>query len=411
MFCAKNRGGESFFFDPKRKLIDQARPAAQGGSIYLALLASAAALVTGGFCLLLLLASAGDEVAPEPVEAAPEVVNSAPLEEALQAEGEPLALFDFDSFDLGVISAEDSATVEFVLRNVGLAPIEFKVEPECGCTILESFDRVVPPGEFVRLVASIDLKGRSGEVRTGLKVTTNERENNFHRLSIAGTVIGSSVAASPKSMDFGKVALGTERRRRVAVEGLERGLDAIADARIVSWEEYKSASKPPAGSPPSRTASALFTVEGANFAQGQVVFDVVAHPRFDAPQERVKAAIRLDLKDDVEETLFIPIAVDAIDDIKLSTSRVMFARRDVDGPYRASLVVRSLLERPLTIASVASPQLDDLEASWEREGDGSNAIGVRLETRNSAHALLGGAAIAIEFVDGRSVELRAHAMP
>src|SRR5262245_14287626 len=71
-----------------------------------------------------------------------------PAQEPAAKANRPLAQLKETSLDFGKVKPTDTLHHDFVIANVGTAVLLItNVQPGCGCTTAEKWDREVPPGK------------------------------------------------------------------------------------------------------------------------------------------------------------------------------------------------------------------------------------------------------------------------
>ena len=105
---------------------------------------------------------------------------------------QPEILLSERSHNFGVIGSEDLVATEFVVANVGDAPLSIsRAYTTCGCTTAEFSASVIPPGMVslvtVRLDAGFhDVSGQT--VRRGLIIENNDPDRSTVEFWIQATV-------------------------------------------------------------------------------------------------------------------------------------------------------------------------------------------------------------------------------
>jgi len=83
-----------------------------------------------------------------------------------------------DSYNFGLIGPQDVVEHEFIIRNVGEAPLTIsRAYTTCGCTTAEVSARVIQPGQVatVRLIFDAGFHDTAGQtVRRGLIIENND---------------------------------------------------------------------------------------------------------------------------------------------------------------------------------------------------------------------------------------------
>lgn len=89
--------------------------------------------------------------------------------------------------DFGYIKPPEPAKTEFILRNLGNAPIEIKsVEPGCSCTISDYTKGFIAANQTATVTAAFTTKGAFGYFKKFIKVELTD--GRIYQLSITGNV-------------------------------------------------------------------------------------------------------------------------------------------------------------------------------------------------------------------------------
>lgn len=105
---------------------------------------------------------------------------------------QPAILIPTATFDFGSIGATDIATQDFVIANIGEAPLTIsRAYTSCGCTTADFTSSVIPPGEkaivTLRLDAGFhDVRGQT--VRRDLIIENNDPVNSEMVISVQAAV-------------------------------------------------------------------------------------------------------------------------------------------------------------------------------------------------------------------------------
>src|SRR3954471_618731 len=85
--------------------------------------------------------------------------------------------------DFGKINEGQKVEVAFRFKNTGDKPLViYKVQPGCGCTVAETPEKPIAPGEEGVIKGAFDSKGRSGTQHKSLFVQANTKGTQSHEL-------------------------------------------------------------------------------------------------------------------------------------------------------------------------------------------------------------------------------------
>lgn len=114
----------------------------------------------------------------------------------------------------------------FTVKNAGRADLVIgQVMASCGCTVAKPTRTHLKPGESSRIDVSVDTRVLSGHSAHTVTLVTNDPANPNPVLKVEGDV-KLQVTATPSSVDFGKVARGSEAAREVVLTALtEKGFE------------------------------------------------------------------------------------------------------------------------------------------------------------------------------------------
>ena len=123
--------------------------------------------------------------------------------------------FAATTFDMGRVFADTVVQATFALTNAGTAPLEIQnVQPSCGCTKAEPWDRWVEPGSNTTLVLRLNTANLSGPVIKSATVTSNDPTQPAVTLMIQGEV-WKPLFVQPSVVIFGPVFTSTNDEVRV----------------------------------------------------------------------------------------------------------------------------------------------------------------------------------------------------
>tara|TARA_B100000214_G_scaffold271466_1_gene201767 strand:- start:108 stop:521 length:414 start_codon:yes stop_codon:yes gene_type:complete len=101
----------------------------------------------------------------------------------------PKIEFQNDVFDFLEIFQNQSITNDFILKNIGNAPLLIRsVKGSCGCTIAEWPEEFINPGDNAIIKVTFNSGNRKGEQKKTVTLVTNAIPS-VKVLTIKGTVI------------------------------------------------------------------------------------------------------------------------------------------------------------------------------------------------------------------------------
>ena len=101
----------------------------------------------------------------------------------------PKIEFQNDIFDFLEIYQNESITHDFILKNIGNAPLLIRsVKGSCGCTIAEWPEELIEPGSKAIIKVTFNSGDRKGEQKKTVTLITNAIPS-VKVLTIQGTVI------------------------------------------------------------------------------------------------------------------------------------------------------------------------------------------------------------------------------
>jgi len=151
----------------------------------------------------------------------------------------PAVQVDNETFDFGTMDVHATGSHEFVLRNVGDAPLELNQgSTSCKCTLSElAANTVVPPGGETKVKLTWTAKEFAGPFQQTATILTNDPSRSRVVLTVSGRI---SVAARavPGELVFSRITAGELARGSVQLFGYRPEPLEIQDFR---WEDQASA--------------------------------------------------------------------------------------------------------------------------------------------------------------------------
>jgi hypothetical protein len=119
----------------------------------------------------------------------------------VQAPG-PRIQVDEPTHDFGKVPSGEQRTHEFVVKNVGTAPLEIsQVRTSCGCTMTGEWDRRIEPGSTGQIPIRFDTGSFSGTIQRTVTLVTNDPRQN-HLVMQVKAEIWVPVEVRPRTVMF-----------------------------------------------------------------------------------------------------------------------------------------------------------------------------------------------------------------
>jgi len=132
---------------------------------------------------------------------------------------QPKLVVEEDTHDFGAMDERNKGRYEFILTNVGDAPLTLKQgEASCKCTstILEKGG--IEPGESAKVVLEWTGKNRTGPFTESATITTNDPHRPTVTLTIKGRIT-TAVRALPSKLTISGITAGQEASAQVKLFG------------------------------------------------------------------------------------------------------------------------------------------------------------------------------------------------
>lgn len=133
-----------------------------------------------------------DVVTDQPILAVHEMGEGSAIPFLPSNQPQPKIEMPEKSFNFGLIGPRDVVEQEFIIRNVGNAPLTIsRAYTTCGCTTAEISATVIPPGKVatIRLVFDAGFHEASGQtVRRGLIIENNDPQQSQAEIWVQASV-------------------------------------------------------------------------------------------------------------------------------------------------------------------------------------------------------------------------------
>lgn len=103
---------------------------------------------------------------------------------------QPKAVCKYPVADIGVVEQGRTVEVNFVIQNLGNAPLEIRgITTSCGCTAASATGNIVPPGKSTQVRVRYDTKGKMGHTEKTVTVAVNDPQVKLMVLTLRGAVV------------------------------------------------------------------------------------------------------------------------------------------------------------------------------------------------------------------------------
>ena len=134
-----------------------------------------------------------------------------------QSQPAPRIVCEEPTYDFGKRSNREVVEHTFIIRNEGDTTLEIRrVHASCGCTVVQTSTRQVPPGETARITARLNLRGRRGPQHKTITVESNDPHHPRLVLHLQGTAL-QEMNVLPDRFFFGQVSGADAVARTVEV--------------------------------------------------------------------------------------------------------------------------------------------------------------------------------------------------
>ena len=157
------------------------------------------------------------------------------LESGASAEGDketPRVEVSQPHYDFGTMQRGTSKSHEFVIRNVGTAPLKLRSGgTTCKCTLSEVPEAAIPPGGSTSVKLEWAAKADSGPFRQSAKILTNDPRQSQIDLTVDGQILAIS-GVEPPDFIFGKLSVGEIKSAHVFVMAMLQDELTVTDAQF-----------------------------------------------------------------------------------------------------------------------------------------------------------------------------------
>jgi hypothetical protein len=132
--------------------------------------------------------------------------------------------FEKTELEFGDLESGKVVDLEFKFKNTGDETLIIKnISSSCGCTVTKVDKKEYKPGEEGTIPVKFFSQGYNGQVTKTITVSSNDEENVYTRLKIAGNVVLKDFAAweivgGNDRLDFSEVALGQKYTEKIKLK-------------------------------------------------------------------------------------------------------------------------------------------------------------------------------------------------
>lgn len=261
----------------------------------------------------------------------------------------PAIEFDSCWTDKGFFSAEEPAEFVIRFRNPGTQPATVKVlSSSCLCTTVKLSHEVLPPNQEGSLQITVAPGGKRGRFRQRVLLETSDPAAPLVPVTIAGTVISSSLISTRK-VSFGEVSRGGKSSAAFVVHDPEtRNLQVIEG--FPAW----SGQKAPAGVACSVERSKIESEEDVpdlvlrnSAAPGDYLVNATVTLEPDCPLGQFSGRIVLETNLPAPwSKLTVPFRGQAVSDVSVEPEALLLHGR---GKFQRELALSRRANRPLSV--------------------------------------------------------------
>jgi hypothetical protein len=189
-----------------------------------------------------------------------------PLAQPSKSAPRPKVDFDTAEFNFGVMDSFGTGRHDFVLKNVGSAPLTLtKGSTSCKCTISEVNEKPIPPGGSAKVTVQWSGKGNLDEFQQTANILTNDPARPQITLTINGRLT-TSVRFDSAELHFTRITAGEVAKAKIRLYGYLTEPLKITDfkvnnPKVANLFEFHSRPLSPEQLKEDREANAGYEVE------------------------------------------------------------------------------------------------------------------------------------------------------
>lgn len=148
----------------------------------------------------------------------------------------PRIQIDEPHFNFGMMERGREKSHEFLIRNVGAAPLKLEVgATSCKCTLGEVTGKAIAPGESSHVRLEWSAQSDQGPFRQTATIHTNDPRQPEVELSIEGEVVEAS-GLQPSDFMFDRIAVGESKSAEVYVMAMLQDELTVSAAELSNEE-------------------------------------------------------------------------------------------------------------------------------------------------------------------------------
>jgi hypothetical protein len=177
----------------------------------------------------------------EPAQAPPSQNSAAAQPAADAAPGVPRIFCPEPRYDFGEVDNEQKVQHDFVIMNVGTAPLEIsRVRSSCGCTVaqLKEDEKIVPPGGETRVSATLSLSHKAGPQSKPITIESNDPVNPNYTVELVGVAVA-AIDFDPKIVSFGRIMDDNPLQKEITLKASKPDLTfAVTNVEKVDLDPF-----------------------------------------------------------------------------------------------------------------------------------------------------------------------------
>ncbi len=124
------------------------------------------------------------------------------------------------SFNFGSVTQGKTVQHNFVVKNVGDAPLQIKqLTASCGCTAAKPSAALVAPGKSAEIQVSFDSSNFSGNVQKTVAMATNAGKSPNYTFKLEGNVV-EALQVTPRQLNLGPIATTVAKQGIITVTNM-----------------------------------------------------------------------------------------------------------------------------------------------------------------------------------------------
>lgn len=230
----------------------------------------------------------------------------------IKLDNSPTAKFDKLLINLGAITDDKLTSVSYSLSNIGDKPLRILgIEKGCDCEEIYFQNEVILPGEYTKITALINPRGKLGFYSGKIKVFLNDPIYNEVILTYLVN-IRKEIIVKPSEINFGEIVEGAEKTGYLLISPILEisnfKINSIEDTEnLINFEVY------PLSSFPNFPKESLYNN-----------FTLVIKMRLKADRKMNKLKGLLRINTNIDKIIEVPYRADIIEDLIISPTVIFF---------------------------------------------------------------------------------------